>query len=334
MKTHETIRILLIISLLGFASMPSALAKGHSISDQNALEKPPDVIQGGEWSDDFWQGELQESENIDVQMSHLLLKFTEQLHWTQTWTAHFASGEFFQTEAISDSARLAWDEINQSFFTSGVYTSSVFYAGRPVDWAYSEWRYSGIPEGVEIEFRTGNTPSPNDTWTGWMIPQSGHFEFMCAYTYPAEETECYNNMLRINSSLYIQYRAKFKSDNPLDTIELYEIDLLYGIHSLSGSALSILIPPADLREWQSVMITSTVPANTSLVIDLEDPAGLVLIHDITNGTNLEGIDSNFYPALQLRASFATTDNSVSPDLDLWGLKWSTWNRFYLPVVLR
>jgi hypothetical protein len=334
MKTFNALLILGIISILGFILTPTYLAIGHTGSLEYISDKPPEVIRGGEWSDDFWQGELQEYENVEIQMSHLMLKYTEQAHWIQTWTAHFASGEFFHTEAISDTVRLSWDETHQDYFTSGIYTSTVFYAGKPVDWAYSEWNYSGVPEGVVVEFRTGNTPIPDGTWTVWMMPVKGNFEFMCAYTYPSDITECFNNMGGINSSPYIQYRASFESDHPSETIALYDIDLLYGIHSLSGSALSILIAPVDLREWKSVMMTATIPANSTLTIDLLDSTGSVLIPGVTDGTNLEGIDPTIYPAVQFRASLATTDASISPDVDLWGLKWSIWNRLYLPVLLR
>jgi len=294
--------------------------------------KPPEEIQGGEWVDHFWTWDLQDAENVDVQASHLILKYTEQFHWTQTWTAHFLSGEFFQTEALSDAVRLAWDESSQSYFTSGVYTSTVFFAGRPVDWASSEWGYSGIPQGVTIEFRTGNTPAPDGSWTNWMIPERGNFEFMCAYT--VDKTDCISNMSGINSSPYIQYRATFESNNPSKTLELYDIDLVYGIHCLSGSARSILIPPIDLRGWNSVVITSTIPANTTLVIDLLDSSGSVILSGVTNGTDLQGIDPNIYPTVQLRASLNTTDESISPDVDLWGLTWFVWERTFLPVLVR
>ena len=63
-------------------------------------EKPPEVIQGGLWNDHFYNPQFVSGDNIDVQMSKIFLKFDELLHWIQTWTAHFASGDFFQTEAI------------------------------------------------------------------------------------------------------------------------------------------------------------------------------------------------------------------------------------------
>lgn len=320
--------IVLMLGLIGISSYPSqaqtALGEG----------KPPEMIQGGVWKDHFWQWNFEQAENVDVQMSHLLLKFVEQKHWTQTWTADFASGEFFQTEAMNDLVRLAWNEAEQEYFTTGLFTSTAFYAGRAVDWSFAEWRYSGIPAGVAIQFRTGETPTPDASWTAWRVPNLGDFEYVCAYTLPGGTTDCFTNLNGINSSTYIQYRATFISDTPSTAVELYDIDFVYGIHSLSGSALSIPIPPVDLRKWESVMITSTGPAHTTLTIDVVATDGTVLIHDVKNGTSLEGIDPQDHPAVQLRASLSTTDESVSPDIDVWGLKWMTWHRQFIPIAGR
>jgi len=334
MKGSIFFRLFLIAFTLGVLLITTSQAKSHLSVEQDMINKPPDTIQGGEWKDDFWIGYLQNSEYIDVQVSHLFLKYKEQLHWTQTWTAHFAGGEFWHTEAISDSVRLAWNDAEQGFYTTGIYTSTVFDAGKAVDWASTAWRYSGNPDGLVVEFRTGNTLIPDGTWTGWKVPDKKLMEDYCAYTFNSDETECYTNMTGIDSSRFIQYRGSFTSNDPTKTIALYEIDFLYGIHCPGGEALSILISPVDLREWASVIITSTTPAVTSLVIDVLAPDGTVLIHDIGNGTSLSGIDPHEHPALQIRASLTTTDESVSPDIDLWGVRWLVLNRIYLPVLHR
>lgn len=332
MKFSTVLRLIGMAILVGVTAFPTTQARGQPSLQKSWIEKPPEVIQGGTWSDDFWIGQLQEAENIDVQVSHLILKYKEQLHWTQTWTSHFTGGTFWQTEASADSVRLAWNEAGQNYFTMGTYISAVFDAGKPVDWATAEWRYSRIPDGLIVEFRTGNTPTPDDTWTNWQIPDKGFMQSYCAYTFNSDETQCFTNLKGINSSQYIQYRASFHSDDATKTVSFYEIDFIYGIHVLTGSALSIPIPPVDLLRWESVPITSTIPENTTMVIDVLAPDGTVLIPDVHNGSSLEGIDPNDYPALQLRVTFATGDESITPDIDRWGLKWSVWNRVFLPVI--
>ncbi len=334
MKGSIIFRFILIILTLCLLTITNSQAKNDLGVERNTINKPPDSIHGGEWTDDFWIGYLQNSEYIDVQVSHLFLKFLEQMHWTQTWTAHFTGGEFWHTEAISDSVRLAWNDAEQGFYTTGVYTSTVFDAGKAVDWASSAWRYSGNPDGLVLEFRTGNTPIPGDNWSEWKIPVMRIIEDYCAYTFNSDETECYSNMTGIDSNRFIQYRGRFTSNDPTKTTALYDIDFLYGIHCTRGQALSTVISPVDLREWANVIISSTTPVNTSLVIDLLAPDGAVLIHDVGNGTSLAGIDPREYPAVQLRASLATTDESISPDIDLWGVRWLVSNRIYLPILLR
>lgn len=331
MNISKAFRILIVV--LGFGLFGIAVSFASANSQPDETNKPPEVIQGGLWEDHFYNPQLVEGKNIDVQMSHLFLKLDEELHWIQTWTAHFTNGEFFQTEAISDSVRLALDGLSQYFIT-GTYTSTVFYAGRSVDWASTGWRFSGIPDGLEVEFRTGNTPLPDASWTDWMHPAWSIFEFYCAYTFNSDETECLSNMSRIDSSSYIQYRAGFSGNDPIKTIALYDIDMFYGTHPYTGTALSIPILPVDLRDWENIIITLTIPASTTLVIDVLAPNGTVLVQDAHNGDSLTSIDPKQYPAIQLRASFAITDKSLTPDVDMWGVRWSVMTRQYIPIISR
>ncbi len=141
-------------------------------------------------------------------------------------------------------------------------------------------------------------------------------------------------MSGIESSAYIQYRAAFNSDDPTKTVALYDIDFLYGTHTFTGTALSMIIPPVDLREWESVIVTSTIPTSTTLIIDVTTPDGTILAHDVQNGDNLTWIDPVENPALQLRASFSTSDKSLTPDVDVWGIKWLVLHKQYLPAIVQ
>ena len=166
MKLQKLLIILLVASFTVSFGITINLAMANSQQVDN--DKPPEDMRGGIWLDHFYNPQLVGGVNFDVQMGHLFLKFDEQLHWTQTWTSHFSNGEFYQTEAMSDSVRLAPDGMGQ-FFITGTYTSTVFDAGKPVDWSSTGWNFSGIPEGVEVKFRTGTTPVPDETWTAWRI---------------------------------------------------------------------------------------------------------------------------------------------------------------------
>jgi hypothetical protein len=141
-------------------------------------------------------------------------------------------------------------------------------------------------------------------------------------------------MSGIDSSQYIQYRASFSSTDPAKTVALNDIDLLYGTHPVTGTAISMLVSPADLLEWEEVIISSTVPVRTIVAIDILAADGTVLLQNAGNGDSLASIDPHEYPAMQLRATFATMDTSLTPDVDMWGVRWSVITKLYLPVVLR
>ena len=315
MNISKVIRIVCTVFAISFFSIAVTLASANIKAAET--DKPPEIIQGGLWKDHFYNPQYVSGINFDVQMSRIFIKLDKSLHWIQTWTAHFASGEFFQTEAIADSARLEADG-NGQYFVTGMYTSTVFYAGKPVDWSLTGWRYSGIPDGLVVEFRTGNSAIPDEGWSDWVRPSWSVFKSYCAYTYNSDETECLSNMSGVESNPYIQYRAGFNSNDPIKTIALYDIDFLYGTHAYTATALSILIPPVDLRDWENLTITSTIPASTTLVIDVLAPDGTVLVPDAHNGDSLASVDARQYPAIQLRASFTTSDQSRTPELDLWG----------------
>ena len=331
MNIPKMLRIFLVAISIGSFGITINLARASS--QQVDDDKPPVDMRGGIWLDHFYDPQLVGGVNFDVQMGHLFLKFDEQLHWTQTWTSHFSNGEYFQTEAISDTVRIALDGMGQYFIT-GTYTSTIFDAGKPVDWSSTGWNYSGIPEGVEVKFRTGTTPVPDESWTAWENPLKIFNEYTCWYTYNTDDTGCLTNMSGIASSPYIQYQLLFDNDVPTKTVALYDIDFLYGTHPFTGTAFSIIIPPVDLREWENVIITSTIPTSTSLLIDITTPDGTILAHDVHNGDDLAGIDPLENPALQLRVSFSTSDPSLTPDVDMWGITWLVMNKQYLPVILR
>jgi hypothetical protein len=326
-------RLLLVITAVMTCLFVVPLSSANSAPPSRPAgpDKPP---QGGEWSDEFWSLEwIFKPIDTEVSSGHLVLMLEERLHWTQTWTAHFADGEFFHTEAISDAVRLASDGMGQ-YYTTGTFTSTVFYAGRAVDWSAAEWAFLGIPGELTIEYRTGNTSTPDDSWTDWAHPGLVVGDLMCVYVIGGDDTKCETNMSGIQGSKYVQYRGSFSSQDPAETVALYQIDLEYGIHAASGVALSTLISPVDLREWASVAISSTTPASTTLAVDILAPDGTVLLENASDGDSLAGIDPGQYPGLQLRAALATLDPSLTPDVDLWGLSWTVRRRVYLPLVVR
>jgi len=334
MNASTALRVLLTALVTAVFALPAAQASGDRYPGQAQQadgDKPPEFV-GGEWSDHFLTPQwIFKTVDTVANRGRLLLKLDEPLHWTQTWTSHFAGGEFFQTEAISDSVRLAPNGTGQ-YFTTGVYTSTVHDAGKPVDWSASEWTFSGTPDSSQVEYRTGNTPMPDNAWTSWASPGKALLEYLCVYITDTDRGECTTNMSGIDSSRYIQYRAAFDSPDPSSTVALYDIDLLYGTHPVTGTASSVWVSPADLLQWERVIISSTVPVSTALAIDILAADGTVLLQNAGDGDSLAGIDPHTHPAITLRATFTTMDTSLTPDVDMWGVRWSVVTKLYLPVM--
>jgi YD repeat-containing protein len=78
---------------------------------------------------------------------------------------------------------------------TGTYESDVRDAGTVATWGEIRWRATSSPGALELYTRSGNTATPDETWSAWSKP----------YTSPAGE--------RITSpnARYLQWRALFKS---------------------------------------------------------------------------------------------------------------------------
>lgn len=330
MKSAKAIRILLTVILAGLYPLPVTQVYSHSSFQQAGADQPP-IVPNGKPPEYFFVPCDTSDVSVVCSFYHLQLINDEYLQWKQTWTAHFAGGEFFQTEAVSDSVRLASNGPGQ-YFTAGSYTSVIFDAGKPVDWTYSQWHYSGTFSGLSVEFRTGSTPDPDYAWTGWASPQSSYM-YTCAIM-STGQTNCFNSMGGIESNRYIQYRVLFNSSDPTTTIELNDINLVYGTHPVSGAGHSVVVAPDDLLAWEKVNFSATIPAGTSLGVDVLSADGTVLLENVTDGGSLADIDPHQYPAIKLRATLSTTDPSRTPELNRWRLQWSVQQRIYLPGIMR
>jgi len=332
MNTLLLRRVILLATTFGFIVLQNTHVNSQQNWQQPGGDVPP-IIQGGEWRGEFsnWE-QLSIANNVEMCWGRLYLKLEEYLNWKQTWTAHFAPGDFLHTEAISDSVRLALIPGSNQYFATGVYTSTVFDAGRPVDWSSANWFHSGTFYAVTLEYQTGNTPVPDSTWSNWTAPTIRIGEFYCSHSASRNQTDCVSNMSGIESSRYIQYRASFNSSDPSSSVALYDINIVYGIHHLTGTATSELIPPIDLQSWKEIFYTSTVPISTSLTIDILSSEGTVLMSNVSSGDSLTGLAPSVYPSIRLQATLTTDDPSHTPEIDVWGVKWFVSSRLYLPIV--
>ena len=73
----------------------------------------------------------------------------------------------------------------------GTYDSDVRDAGTVATWGVIRWRASAKPGEVEVFTRSGNTATPDETWSAWSKP----------YTTPTAST------ITSPNARYLQWRA-------------------------------------------------------------------------------------------------------------------------------
>jgi hypothetical protein len=120
------------------------------------------------------------------------------------------------------------------------------------------------------------------------------------------------------------------------TVLLPNGELVLNGLAYTGTATSrVITPTVSIDEWGHVSYTGTVPAGTSLTVDVLSADGTLLLSDVTSGTGLASVDPTAYPSLKLRATFSTDDLANSASLDEWTITWQprSWE-VYLPIVLR
>jgi hypothetical protein len=147
------------------------------------------------------------------------------------------------------------------YANSGTFTSSVIDAGATVQWGALDWT-ADEPAGTTLDLfvRTGDTASPDGTWSGWTpIAASGD-------DVPG-------------SSRYAQYRAEFTTSDPQGTPVLRDV-------TLAWSAADT--PPTAVNDSRTVNEDSPATAMHVLPNDLNADGGPITITSVndagTHGT--------------------------------------------------
>ena len=96
-----------------------------------------------------------------------------------------------------------------SYPATGTFTSSVFDATRTATWGTASWT-ANAPAGttVTIQVRSGNTATPDGTWSAWTTVSNGG-----AVSSPAAR--------------YLQYQVTFTTNDPALTPTLNTITFLW-----------------------------------------------------------------------------------------------------------
>jgi hypothetical protein len=127
--------------------------------------------------------------------------------WVQTTAADFNAGSNSGTTVTNTSGgevQLATSSL------SGIFTSAVFDAVRLVTWGSASWT-ADVPAGTSliVETRSGNTATPDDSWSAWTAVANGQ-----TVTSPAAR--------------YFQYRLKLTSTSASLTPVVSDITFLWG----------------------------------------------------------------------------------------------------------
>jgi hypothetical protein len=143
------------------------------------------------------------------------------IDWNASSIAYYVDGVLVATHATAIStlmrpiasdfnaggSSVTIDNLTMSPYVSpGTFTSRVLDAGSAVDWSTLVWDADG---DVAFEYRTGDTPTPDGTWSAWTgVPASG--DAISGHT------------------RYVQYRATLTTPDASATPVVREVTVTYG----------------------------------------------------------------------------------------------------------
>jgi hypothetical protein len=108
----------------------------------------------------------------------------------------------------------------------GSYESDVRDAGTMASWGVIRWRAVGRQTGIQLTTRSGNTATPDETWSAWSKP------------YVNADGE----QISSPNARYLQWRAAFTADGPPSPI-LTSVTTAYLPRNLRPDVVSITIHP-------------------------------------------------------------------------------------------
>lgn len=118
-------------------------------------------------------------------------------------------------------------KISEEIGSSGVYTSSVRDAQLTTNWGRVAW----VGEGsVEMQTRSGNTATPDSTWSDWSSPMSSSE----------------GNAIQSPAARFLQWKATLKKTSAVASPRLREITVSYLPKNIAPRITSLSILPAGV----------------------------------------------------------------------------------------
>lgn len=129
----------------------------------------------------------------------------------------------------------------------GIYRSSVLDAKTTANWGAIWWRSAG---NLVVETRSGNTETPNETWSTWAAVAANGMRGRIANP----------------SARFIQWRATLKSGTPAATLN--EVGLAFANRNIAPEILSLSVLPANV----GLLANPVPPVDPNIELSGIDPA--------------------------------------------------------------
>ena len=170
--------------------------------------------------------------------------------------------------------------------SSGTFLSRVFDAGQAADWGALSWHANAPPNtSVQISVRTGNSPTPDGTWSAFTSIASSGGDIP-------------------GNSRYVQYRAEPGSSDPNQTSTLSDVSIAY------SAGLDTTAPTITQRT--PAPSATDVPRNTNVDVQFSEAMNPATINGSTVGLRKQGAGSDV-PA---SVSYAGNTATIDPNADL------------------
>ncbi|MGC1799485.1 MAG: Ig-like domain-containing protein, partial [Solirubrobacterales bacterium] len=227
------------------------------------------------------------------------------IEWAATEVRYFVDGALVATHAAgfgatqmrpiasdltSGGPELTVDWMRMSPYPgAGTFDSRIFDAGagQSADWGALSSN-SGTPSGtgIAISVRTGNTPTPDGTWSAFTPIASSGGDIP-------------------GNSRYVQYRAQLTSSDPAQTPMLSEVSIGY----TTGADTT---PPTITQRTPAPNATD-VPRNTNVDVQFSEPMNPATINSSTVRLRKQGSGTDVAASVSYSGTTATLDPNA--DLD-------------------
>ncbi len=184
------------------------------------------------------------------------------IEWNASSVLFYIDGNLVDTQSVSignslrvlagefspGGAALTVDWIRMSpFAASGSFDSRIFDAGQSVGWGTLSWTQT-VPAGtgIALSVRTGNTASPDASWTSFAPVANGSVVG--------------------TSSRFIQYRAALTTSNALSTPSLESVSIGYG-GAVADTTPPTIVNRSPAADASDVAVASDVTVQFSEAMD-------------------------------------------------------------------